>query len=299
MNEKKYQEDEKAALAHSFNQLASIVEGDKETYEKKDLLLAGCQIIGKRIDITFIAPPSQESISPISHLEAICSTSGITFRKIRLKQNWWQEESSPILSFYKEVPVALIWTQGHFEMIHPETGVKKRIDQEIKNHLSPIGFEFYIPLPPKVSGIKLFKFALKGEEKGLVSLLFFGLLVTLFNFSIPFGIKLLFDDLIPMMHTHYIWHIAIGVLLAISGSFFFQVMYLLLAFRLLLVAESKIEKGFWDRIFKLPVLFFKRHTIGSLWMRLAGLSERTFIDARKIAFLFMVFSSLFYLFPIA
>lgn len=239
--------------------------------EEKNALFLACKYIGFYSGITFVSPPSlfRKEANDLQ-LEEICRYSSVRSRNVILRENWWKEDGLPLLGFYgsEKQPVALVSiTPGSYTLIDPLTGKKSPIDKELATAIAFKAHSFFSPSLSKLSLLKLGRTFLKVNRSLLFSFLFtafFGIAMGLLN---PVLTGLLFDRVIPDNDYTTLYQITFGLTMMAVSIFCFQLSRSLVLLRMSILFQHEMTAAIWDRLLRLPLQFFKQHSVGDLIQR--------------------------------
>ena len=133
-------------------------------------------------------------------LDAIARASRIRIRRITLRDEWWHQDSGPILAYTlaDNRPVAVLpISDTRYEIVDPLQQTRVRCDKKTAATLSPQAYTFLRPLPEQTrSFTALLQFALRGRDKELLTILFAGIATTLLGMIMPQATAILIDPLV-------------------------------------------------------------------------------------------------------
>lgn len=271
--------------------------------ENSDALFNACQIIGHYTGIKFIEPPpSQENeLTGVTRLEEICRYSHVRLRQVNLENDWWKNESLPLLVFYgkEHRPAAVYFNKvGRAIFIDPTTGIEKSVDEDVAKDIYRSAFTFYPALPPEQNLRSLLTLFLKKNRTNFGRLLVLGIAGAVFGLFGPFITQILFDDVIPSNDMTSLYQIILGLTVIAISVLFFQVSHSFLLLKMSTLFQNLMLAGIWDRLLRIPLNFFARYGIGDLVQRIA-FSERLtrLLGENIVSILFSAFFSLIYLIP--
>ena len=99
-------------------------------------------------------PESIDDLGEINlQIGRIARASGLRVRNVLLSDNWWNEDSGPMLGFLDEqrYPVALVRSRRGYQIIDPSSGRKIPVDEESVQHLSVDARVFADSLPTDIA----------------------------------------------------------------------------------------------------------------------------------------------------
>lgn len=267
-----------------------------------DPLFKACQIVGNTLGIHFKPVDISNSETVLEHVNKICFVSGIFSRLINLEENWWKQNWGPFVGFYgpELKPVALLPTEDNrYNLIDVEKQQTKIVDEKIDKEIFLSAFVFYRALPDKkrLFGKDIIKFCLQNRGKIIINLVLLSVLGLLYSFFYPFATKILYAYILPISDLLLLIELGVAllVILGISTLFSFARERLFLYFKG--IVEHDLQIGVWQRMFQLPVQFFRRYEVGDLIMRafaverirdmIGGYNLRIIINS-AFSFLFLI-----------
>jgi len=236
-------------------------------------LLAACRLVGEAGGIS-IQPPSTE-MGGVS-IETIADASGIRFRQVALRGEWWQEDNGALLAHMADDqrPVALIPTAPNaYRLYDPQHGTQQAMTAQLAAQLGDFATMFYRRLPPDTDAPKLLRFALFGARRDLLTIMGVGVGVGLLQISIPLFTTLLLDQVIPVGQVSQLWQVGLLLLVVAAATFVFQLTQRIAVLRVESRAESSIQAAMWDRLLALRPTFYRQFSAGDLGARMLGISD--------------------------
>lgn len=263
-------------------------------------LFETCQMIGKAIGRKFAKPAELKGTDPFSNTYEICVASKIQSRRIFLKGDWWKQASNPLLVFKKDSKTperaALSNSKGEYSLYDPEEPL---LSDEVNNAtkaeaILPKGILFYrsFPKDKRVSFWQILEYIGKNRGKDIALLCLVVFLSTVLLLFLPFFNKFLYDLVIPDSDRNLLIQLMIGLsILAISIGLlsFTREMTIL---RLETLITHDLETAFWTKALTLPISFFRRFSVGSLYLQLSSIN--TIKDAISGGFSRLAINSLFF-----
>lgn len=241
-------------------------------------LLVATGAVGKAMGITIRPPAKSENLKRLQDpLEAIARSSQIRMRRVSLTDKWWKKDSSPMLAYTlaDDHPVALLQVAGNrYEIYDPWERTHTPVDVRSAAKLAPTAYAFYRPLPDKkIELLALLQFAVRGNQKELVLILFAGVCTTVLGMLTPQATAILIDSAIPDANRGLLIQIALGLSAAAFGQTLFELAQAFAIIRLETFAESSTQAAVWDRLLNLKASFFRQYSIGDLQSRVSSISQ--------------------------
>ena len=249
---------------------------DVETQNFASLLFAA-GAVGRILGITIRPPANSEDLRRVRNpLDALARASQIRTRRITLRDNWWLQDSGPLLAYTiaDNRPVALLpVSETRYELIDPVLQKQLKCNKQIAATLSPTAYTFYRPLPQTLHVTSLLSFALRGHQKELVTILFAGIATTLLGMITPQATAILIDQAIPDADRQLLYQLAMGLLATTFGATMFQFTQGIALARLETFADTNTQAAVWDRLLNLKTSFFRKYSIGDLSDRVSVISQ--------------------------
>lgn len=264
-------------FANIFDTQQTKVSPRTQPLNNEEALLFAAGAVAKVLGI-FIRPPaySQDLRQVRNPLDAIARASRIRIRPITLRDNWWQQDSGPLLAYTlaDNRPVAVLpISETRYEIIDPLLQKRIRCDRQIAATISPTAYTFYRPLPDTIKAFDLVQFAFKGRYKELTTILFAGIAIALLGMITPQATAILIDNAIPDADRSLLYQIALGLAATTLGGTLFQLTQGVAIMRLETFADTSTQAAIWDRLLNLPASFFRQYSIGDLSARVSVISQ--------------------------
>ncbi len=263
---------------------------------RQDPLEDACQWIGREMQLDFLFP-KEEYKNTEERLNAICASSQIHKRKVKLRGKWWKEAECHLLGFLKkeERPVALLRKGQNYTMI--DGSKKVHVDASLDSLFSRNAYVFYASVPPEIKkSNQIFRLLTHRYTAILGFIALFSVIASLIAFAFPITTKLLFLYAIPQNNSNLLLYLTIGLLGASLGFFFFSFIRNHYFLKLQSLASAFAWASLWDRLLKLSPQFFRRFSAGNLVWRLFSIEKtRMLLSANNTTFLLSGIFSFFYL----
>jgi len=247
---------------HGFHELAD------------DPLVAACQIIGRRIDVDFAAPP-HSGVERADPVEEIANAARVRFRQVALRSDWWLHDGGHLLGRVQESkrPVALVRTDDGYALHDPVERTVTAVDENVAASLVPFAQSFFRSLPARpLVFADLMRFAFQGVNRDITWVLGLGLLIGILGMLTPMVTGYIFDTLIPASDRSQATQVT-GALIAVAiATAMFSVARSMATLRVESRMDAGLQAALWDRALNLPIAFFKRYTSGDLAQRLNAIN---------------------------
>ena len=236
--------------------------------------LAACQLVGRTIGVDFLAAP-RSGVECGDPIEDIATASGVRFRQVALRGEWWLADGGHLVGKVQESQhaVALLRTAGGYAMHDPQDRSVVVVNEGVAASLVPFAQSFFRALPSRPLGLRdLFAFSyrsIRGDLGGLAGL---GLLVGLLGLLMPMALGYVFDALIPASDRTQLVQVSAALVAVAIAAAMFTVARSMAMLRIETRMGSSLQAALWDRALNLPVPFFKRFTSGDLAQRLNAIN---------------------------
>lgn len=248
--------------------------------ENSDPTFLACAAIGESLGVKIVAPPEMRSQTVLPDaLTRIAYGSGLRYRRVVLKGDWWKDSQGPLLAFRESDnrPVAILPThrrRAENRLYDPVESQSTPVTSEVAMTLGAFAYTFYPPLPNrKLSLWDLGAFALRNTRQEVLWIIGMGVCGGMLAVVVPVAIGIIFDSIIPNAQRNQLLQIAgILVVLAIAAAMF-TLSRNIATLRLEGKMDASLQAAIWDRLLRLPVPFFRQYTAGDLADRSLGIDN--------------------------
>jgi ATP-binding cassette subfamily C protein len=265
-----------------------------------DPLVAAAALVGSRVGVQVKPAPKIENAKGVDPLVEIARASRFRVRRVLLKGQWWQKETTPLLA-YREAddrPVAVLPSGfGHFEIHDPTEQTITRVSRQTADALKPLAFQFYRPFPDELrTAGEVAKFGMDGATSDLGRPLLYGLTAGVLALLTPHITGRIVDRIIPEAAASELLQM-VAILAAVGfASAMLDVVRRLGLLRLETKMSAAVAPAMWDRLMSLPVSFFRRYNAGDLAQRVGGVDRiRQALSGATMTTLMLSLFSLLYL----
>jgi NHLM bacteriocin system ABC transporter ATP-binding protein len=208
---------------------------------------------------------------------ALLARAGIRHRTVLLRGRWWRRDNGPLLGFDGQrrpcvlLPRKSLFRRRGYRLLDAD-GNDYAVDGA-----TPLAAEAlmpYRPLPPGTTGWRgLLRFAGRGTGPDIARLAALGAGAAMLALLVPAATALLVESVLPLGDRAAHGQLA-GLLLAGAfGAAGFELCKALLVLRCEARVDLALQAAVFDRLLRLPVAFFRRHTVGDLADRALGVQE--------------------------
>jgi len=259
--------------------LASVLDKKEElTAPTKDKLLKACQFAANKTNI--ILSTIDEKIlnsydDTYSQVKLIAEYSKVRFKRVQLKEGFWECEINPTVAFYSKhkTPVVLFFQNGKILMFDPDTKNTQHIDEKNAYLLENEGYVFYRNLPENNTKSELSHYMLDGNKKDITTIVMIGLLSTLLALYLPMAISWIFNYVIAFHSSETLIEILLGFFAMAFGTMLFTVTQLFAILRLQSNLGYNLQCALWGKLLSLKMSFFRNFTSGDLYQRVNAIDQ--------------------------
>ncbi len=274
-------------ITESIGQLNSVLEKTGAVQHLGDPLMACLSCIGSRINLEFLPPNKSEDLNRVNYVEAICRTSKVRYRHVKLRYKWWQHDNGPLLAFIEGLgdgdaneelqPIVLLPSnKGDFgqDVFDPAKGTIRQLTQDEIDKLDEDALMFYRPYPEQATSfMDLGKWAASTFRGSLGLLLGISVLISLLGMLSPIFFGHIVDKAIPDGNERMLWEMALCLLGVTVGSIAFSLGQGILTLRVKTGITLHMQSAVMDRLLNLPLTFFRKFSSGDLLNRSMIISE--------------------------
>jgi len=241
-------------------------------------LLSTARLVAESLELNVRAPVNP---SPREHpVAAIAAASGFRTRRVLLAGDWWRRDNGPLLAYRIEdkSPVALIPRRHpaggcNYELIDPRDWSATPLDRETAAVLDSLAFSFYRRFGPSTALLDLIGFALRPYKRDLALVVFSSAAASLLGMAVPAATSILFGQAIPDADRSLVWQVTLGMGIAFLGAALFNLAQAIAMVRIQSGMSIALQCGIWDRLLLLSPAFFRRFSVGDLWLRVDAIER--------------------------
>lgn len=265
---------------------AAEIEGDR------DPLLAAAGAVARALGARVSPPAASEDLHRLKDpLQAIARASRLRIRKVLLLDDWWRQDSGPLLAYTRESqrPVALLPLQAtRYQLYDPSDGSRRRVNAKVARSLEPVAYTFYRSFGDRAIGVwDLFQFVWREIRSDAKTIALSSFALALLTMLVPQATALLVDRAIPDADRSLLWQIGLGLLGTAVGAAACQLTLAFASLRVETLVESSVQTAVWDRLLKLKVSFFRQYSTGELQSRVMAIARmRQYLSAITLKTLF-------------
>jgi ATP-binding cassette subfamily C protein len=269
--------------------------GDEAVFE-------AARVVGEALTLTVRQHPEHQREKTFEgRVAAIAKASRFRVRQIALRDNWWEQDSGPILGKLGAdgSPVALLPNgPKSYVCINPADGSRNIVTDDLAQTIDSFGVSFYRPFPEgPLTARQLVKFGILGLGHDLRWLLMMGILLGVLGTLTPIFTGKLFDSAIPQADRNLLVQFTTGLFLAAAIAAAFKITQSIAVLRIQGRMDYSIQAAMWDRLLDLPSTFFRSYSSGDLADRVGGIARiRDLVAGAGISAILGSVSSVFYVF---
>ena len=269
-----------AQTYESFDRLAAIAvrrfDRAKSKPESAAPLLAACQMVADELRTPIDIPPRPATVrQDFTELTEIARAARLRVRQTLLRGAWWKQDVGPLVSWHGERrdPVGLIRSaDGHYTMIDPATGARRKVDRSLAMELGPEAATFYPPLPSRALTFRdLLIFSIRHASGNFGRIGLAIVAIGLLSLVAPLITEILVNSVIPRTELDQLVFCALALAVTAIATAGVQAMQGLAMLRLEGLIDWKLQAAVIDRMLRLPASLFREYTVGDLVGRSMGI----------------------------
>jgi NHLM bacteriocin system ABC transporter ATP-binding protein len=242
----------------------------------EDATTAACRIVARAMGVWDLPVEGPKTRSQVGPIEQWAIRARLRTRVIALEGPWWRTNIGPLIGHHKEdgAPVALLWRRGRYRALSPVTTASTPLDEQAAARYEPRAVMLYRPLPEvPVSSRRLVLEGLRGASGDVRTGVTSTLVAVTLAALVPLCTGTVLGQLVPEAQSSLIVEICVALLMAAMASAAFGLMENMALLRLEGRFEATVQAAVWDRMLRLPVTFFRRHSTGGLAGAALGVTE--------------------------
>ncbi len=268
-NRKEKNEEE---LDTSLRDLSKLFEETKHTSVMGGNLHAVLVRICRQLGVTLRMP----SDSSQDDLESILEATELRTRTVMLKDDWWNYNCGVLLAWKEEesVPVALI-PSGHGYKMYAPGHSSVRVTSSIAATLKNTALALYVPLPSHSLGVKdILKYILNCiKPYDVIMYLIAGIGVSILALAIPAMTERLFGVIVPHQETSSLIAVTFFLGATVIVSAILKISQHISHLLFETQSGAPLQAAVWDRLYHLPVNFYKKYGASELLRRASGVES--------------------------
>lgn len=269
------------SLQNAFKDMEQLFDKEPTTINPlQPQIIQACEIIGKELKQPFTNIHENLPSNPDAQVNLVSVRSLIASRKVNLENNWWKEDSGPLLGRILEGKAwhfaALLPSPPEGYVLNIPGKGKIQVEEKIAKNISSFGYMFYRHFPQnlrKISFAKVMNFILARVNKDLITGLLATSLAVLFSLFTPIAMGIIFNKVIPSSDLPLLFQIILALIIISVSSTLFNITKEIAILRIESYSQHDIECALWQRILNLPLNFFREYSSGDLLQRLVGVNE--------------------------
>jgi NHLM bacteriocin system ABC transporter ATP-binding protein len=269
----------KARASELFSDLAAVIAPRTRQVEYEEPgagpLFAACRAAGDAAGLTIVQPPGRRlTRHDFGDVREIARASRLRMRQTLLRVKWWRWNVGPLITWRGEArrPVALIPMSRRYVMLEPGSPGHRIVDESLASELAAEAAMFYPKLPSgPLSAWDLLKFCRRHVRANAGRIIFGVLAMGALTLAAPLITQALVDSVIPRTEFDQLGYLAAALVVVAIAMASLQAMQGIAMLRLEGLLDWKLQAAMIDRLLRLPVSFFRQHTVGDLADRTLGI----------------------------
>lgn len=242
------------------------------------------RLLAKRYGLNYEEPELSPDLDPEARFQTCAEANHWRFRKVRFGEDSFRNLGEPMVVFKTDGQPVLIEVGGK-QILDPTTGRSHPLDAPFSSELRPNGYQIYRTFPDrKVTAVDIFKLLFSGSAGFGLAMASAGLLAGGLGLVQPVAVEYVTGRIIPTANSGELGNLLVLlVALSVSATLLNVVpQILLLAFGSRQM--ERFQAAIFDRLFRLPVSFFRRYEAGDLCLRVLAatrIQEQVFTVASQ------------------
>ena len=232
-----------------------------------DLVDRALAVVARHLGVSLRHPRGQGSADVLGRIEAVARASNLRSRRVTLEGRWWRDDTGALVGTRLDgTPVALLpGRSGTVEIVDPADASRRRVDSTGAASLAAPAVMLYPPLPPGPLSLReLYRLARRGAGPDVRRIVAAGLALGLLSIFPPLVTQYIFGTVVPERQAGELVGLT-GLLLAFAVSTFgFSVAQRQALARVTGQVGADAQAALWDRVLRLPLDFFRRHSVGAI-----------------------------------
>ncbi|CAH1655568.1 MULTISPECIES: NHLP bacteriocin export ABC transporter permease/ATPase subunit [unclassified Chelatococcus] len=215
--------------------------------------------------------PTAERLSAFAH------AAKMRLRPVKLTAGWWRNGGQHLIVFDREAgtPLAALartgWRHG-YDLVAPDG--KPWTARHGAARCSEYGYVVQRPLPAEpINGYGLLRFSARLATPLAIPALTIALVIGLLGLITPIGTEILFETVIPASSHSMLLQLVAGLAGLGLGATAFELVRNFLLLRMATLVNADLEGAMWDRLLRLPAVFFRRYAAGDLALRAGAVNQ--------------------------
>jgi NHLM bacteriocin system ABC transporter ATP-binding protein len=269
----------KAKASELFSDLAAVIapRSRRVEYEEPGAgpLFAACRAAADAAGVTIVQPPGRRlTRHDFGAVMEIAQASRLRMRQTLLRAKWWRWNVGPLIAWRGEArrPVALIPMSRRYVMLEPGSPGHRIVDESLASELAAEAAMFYpkLPLGP-LSAWDLLKFCTRHVRANAGRIILGVLAMGALTLAAPLITQALVNSVIPRTEFDQLGYLTAALVVVAVAMASLQAMQGIAMLRLEGLLDWKLQAALIDRLLRLPVSFFRQHTVGDLADRTLGI----------------------------
>jgi len=295
-------ENKKHDLASTYIQAKSIMEKenlfkDIIVIDDTSKLVAAISATGKQFGINIKKTDAnlQQFDSYVDCIKYIGAENNFFVRQVKLENEWWQKDGLSFIGFDKETsePLAIVIKNDKYYYFKAESRKLEKVCKENCKKIYDTGFTLHPVLDGNKVTIRHFmKLIFLGNHQNIFILFLAALLIALLGMFTPFATNKLISEGIVYSDIPIVFQLFLALVIVAVASFGFYLIKNIAILRIDVKSGIFLQSAIMDRLFKLPIQFFRKYSAGDMAVRALGIEtiQKILTGVNINAFLGGIFS---------
>ncbi|MGI9424224.1 MAG: NHLP bacteriocin export ABC transporter permease/ATPase subunit [Hyphomicrobiaceae bacterium] len=269
------------AMRDGVAAIVSVAETETFTQRLRDptqnSLEVAMQLIGQHMGVDVSRTPiGRPFLNDEARLNWMTQRARLRRRLVSLQSEAWQDDGIPMLVSMTgddSLRVALCNDRGQWTLTDPTNGQVEPLTPDRAEDLGAWAMTFYRALPDQLTVKELIRFVASNIARDAQTLVVVSVLAVALTLALPFGLKFIVDSSIPSANLGDLSVTILTLLTLTLAIYAFHMCRALALVRIEGRSTIDIQAGFWDRLLRLPLPFFRKYAAGDLAARVSEIGR--------------------------
>jgi NHLM bacteriocin system ABC transporter ATP-binding protein len=293
-----------AAEHGGWQDIATVLTGAREGLSQPQPVSGGPSVaiafqrVANRLGAELRSMPSPVKTGTATEMVGLLAReTQLRWREVLLIGRWFARDHGPMIGFLSasdEAVALLPMGSARYQMVRAD-GTRVRLNANAVAQLRPSAISLYRTLPPRSLTMKdVLRFTIKGSARDLVMIVTMIVITGLLGMLTPMLSARIYDVVIPQSERTQMTQIALILISATIIKGLYELVRAISLQRVENRAHASLEPAIWDRLLRLPTVFFRKFTAGDLANRAQGITTaHQLLSSTGTTILFIVPTGLF------
>ena len=233
-------------------------------------------VVARYLAVSLRLPRGRPSGDVLDRVEAVARSSGLRSRRVTLGGRWWRESAGALVGTRLDgTPVALLpGRSGTVEMVDPAGASRRAVDSARRGLAGGPG-RHAVPATAARAAVaaRALPVGAPGAGPDVRRIVTVGVALGLLSLFPPLVTEYIFGTVVPERQAGELVGLT-GLLLAFAVSTYaFSVAQRQALARVTGQMGAEAQAALWDRVLRLPLGFFRRHSVGSIASKVMAVDQ--------------------------